>query len=122
MVGMSTSGSGETGSLKNATAPATTSPNDSSVVATGRRIKGVDRLITYAIEVVAAQLLSVTASMQKPLQMSQGVTGCCGTPAATSRCEQRDRNEDVQIKVSGRISRRKNVRQKRAQNHRTRRA
>src|SRR6201991_3216581 len=58
MVGISTSGSGETGSLKNAMAPATTSPNDSSVVATGRRIKGEERLIRYAIEVVADQLLS----------------------------------------------------------------
>src|SRR5215475_6340653 len=45
MVGMSTSGSGETGSLKKATVPATTSPSDSSVVATGRRMNGVERLM-----------------------------------------------------------------------------
>jgi len=45
MVGKSTCGSGETGSLKNATAPAAASPNVSNVVATGRRIKGVDRLM-----------------------------------------------------------------------------
>src|ERR1700679_601753 len=42
MVGISTSGSGDTGSLKNAIAPATTSPNVSSVVATGRRMNGLD--------------------------------------------------------------------------------
>src|SRR5580692_1267749 len=42
MVGKSTCGRGETGSLKNATAPAAASPNVSSVVATGRRMKGVD--------------------------------------------------------------------------------
>src|SRR5580698_4024822 len=45
IVGMSTSGSGDTGSLKNAIAPAATSPNVSSVVATGRRMKGLDRLM-----------------------------------------------------------------------------
>src|SRR5690242_21784755 len=56
MVGMSTSGSGETGSLKNAMAPATTSPSDSSVVATGRLMKGADRLITHAMKVVADEL------------------------------------------------------------------
>ena len=42
MVGKSTCGSGATGSLKNATAPAAASPNVSNVVATGRRMKGVD--------------------------------------------------------------------------------
>ena len=42
MVGKSTCGSGDTGSLKNATAPAAASPKVSSVVATGRRMKGVD--------------------------------------------------------------------------------
>src|SRR6201996_3343381 len=66
IVGISTSGSGETGSLKNAIAPATTSPSDSRVVATGRRIKGVERLMTSAIEAVADQLLSGGALMQKP--------------------------------------------------------
>jgi hypothetical protein len=53
-------------------APATTSPSDSSVVATGRRIKGEERLIRYAIEVVADQLLSGCTSTQKP----QNVTRC----------------------------------------------
>src|ERR1700728_3377093 len=65
MVGISTSGSGETGSLKNAIVPATTSPSDNSVVATGRRIKGVERDIKDAIEAVADQLLSGNASIQK---------------------------------------------------------
>src|SRR6202030_2569628 len=65
MVGMSTSGSGETGSLKNAMAPATTSPSDSSVVATGRRMKGVERLITWATGVVTEELLPGSAPMQK---------------------------------------------------------
>src|SRR5665213_357356 len=45
IVGKSTCGNGETGSLKNATAPAAASPNVSKVVATGRRMKGVDRLM-----------------------------------------------------------------------------
>src|SRR5262245_2972942 len=45
MVGKSTCGSGATGSWKNAIAPAAASPKVSSVVATGRRMKGVDRLI-----------------------------------------------------------------------------
>src|ERR1700753_4379932 len=40
MVGKSTWGSGDTGSLKNATAPAAASPKVSNVVATGRRKKG----------------------------------------------------------------------------------
>jgi hypothetical protein len=65
MVGISTSGSGETGSLKNAIVPATTSPSDSSVVATGRRIKGEERDIKNAIEAVADQLLSGNASIKK---------------------------------------------------------
>ncbi len=42
MVGKSTCGSGDTGSLKNATMPAAASPNVNSVVATGLRMKGVD--------------------------------------------------------------------------------
>src|SRR6201996_5368200 len=42
MVGISTSGGGDPGSLKNAIAPAATSPNVSSVVATGRRMKGLE--------------------------------------------------------------------------------
>ena len=41
MVGKSTCGSGDTGSWKNATAPASATPKVSSVVATGRRMKGV---------------------------------------------------------------------------------
>ena len=45
MVGISTSGSGETGSLKKAMVPAATNPNVSSVVATGRRMNGLDRLM-----------------------------------------------------------------------------
>ncbi|MEY9685689.1 hypothetical protein ABIF13_006463 [Bradyrhizobium elkanii] len=48
MVGMSTSGSGDTGSLKNAMMPATTRPSDSSVVPTGRRTKGAERFIEFA--------------------------------------------------------------------------
>src|ERR1700726_3293266 len=46
MVGISTSGNGETGSLKKAMMPAATTPNVSSVVATGRRINGLERLIS----------------------------------------------------------------------------
>ncbi|MEY9494102.1 hypothetical protein ABIF33_003122 [Bradyrhizobium elkanii] len=42
IVGKSTCGSGDTGSLKNATMPAAASPNVNSVVATGLRMKGVD--------------------------------------------------------------------------------
>ena len=42
MVGKSTCGSGDTGSLKKATAPAAASPMVRSVVATGRRMKGLD--------------------------------------------------------------------------------
>src|SRR6516165_12523203 len=49
MVGKSTCGSGETGSLKNATAPAAASPNVSNVVATGRRMKGVDGSMALAL-------------------------------------------------------------------------
>src|ERR1700751_6289735 len=40
MVGKSTCGSGDTGSLKNATAPAAARPKVSNVVAIGRRMKG----------------------------------------------------------------------------------
>src|ERR1700760_1593976 len=65
MVGMSTSGSGETGSLKKAMTPATTSPSESSVVATGRRMKGAERFIT-SVMVVTGELLSGDAPMQKP--------------------------------------------------------
>src|ERR1700761_5461112 len=42
MVGKSTCGSGDTGSLKNATMPAAANPKVSSVVAIGRRMNGVD--------------------------------------------------------------------------------
>src|SRR5215467_1314733 len=45
MVGKSICGSGETGSWKKATAPAAATPNVSKVVATGRRMKGLDRLM-----------------------------------------------------------------------------
>jgi hypothetical protein len=45
MVGISTSGSGDTGSLKKAMMPAATNPNVSSVVATGRRMNGLDRFM-----------------------------------------------------------------------------
>src|SRR5580692_5010258 len=65
MVGISTSGSGETGSLKNAMTPATTSPKDNSVVATGRRIKGAERFIA-CVMAVTGKLLSGNAPMQKP--------------------------------------------------------
>ena len=65
MVGMSTSGSGDTGSLKNAMTPATTSPRDSSVVPTGRRMKGAERFIA-SVSMFADELLSVRAAMQKP--------------------------------------------------------
>src|SRR6516225_2785589 len=79
MVGMSTSGSGETGSLKNAMAPATTSPSESSVVATGRRMKGPDRFmtITERNDIVSDQLLSGRGPGQKP----HNVTGNRHTPA-----------------------------------------
>src|ERR1700743_3370841 len=42
MVGKSTCGRGDTGSLKNATIPAAASPKVSKGVATGRRMDGVD--------------------------------------------------------------------------------
>src|SRR5580658_8591658 len=45
MVGKSTCGSGDTGSRRKATAPAAATPKVSRMVATGRRMKGVDRLI-----------------------------------------------------------------------------
>src|SRR6516162_10820752 len=48
MVGKSTCGSGDTGSLKNATAPAAASPKVSSVVPIGRRMNGVDGPMTSA--------------------------------------------------------------------------
>jgi hypothetical protein len=37
--------------LNNATAPATTSPNDRSVVPTGRRTKGVERFMATVFEI-----------------------------------------------------------------------
>src|SRR6202790_2829885 len=46
IVGKSTCGSGDTGNLKNATAPAAARPKVSNVVATGRRMKGVDGPMT----------------------------------------------------------------------------
>jgi hypothetical protein len=48
MVGKSTCGSGDTGSRRNAIAPASAMPSVSSVVATGRSMKGADRLIAAA--------------------------------------------------------------------------
>src|ERR1039458_10301441 len=45
MVGSSTRGIGDTGSRKKATPPASASPMVSSVVATGRRTKGVEMLV-----------------------------------------------------------------------------
>src|SRR5262249_27457495 len=48
MVGKSTCGNGETGSLKNATAPAAARPKVNNVVPTGRRMKGVDGPMTSA--------------------------------------------------------------------------
>src|SRR5581483_3056416 len=53
MVGKSTCGSGETGSLKYATAPAAANPIVSSVVATGRRMNGVDGPMLSAIQVLS---------------------------------------------------------------------
>src|SRR6185312_9019279 len=55
MVGKSTCGSGDTGSLKNATAPAAARPRVSSVVATGRRMKGVDGCIASRPGLVRAR-------------------------------------------------------------------
>jgi hypothetical protein len=49
-------------------------------VATGRRMKGVERLITTCFEFLATEVLSRGASMQKP----HNVTKCCHTPAAIS--------------------------------------
>jgi len=46
-------------------APATTNPSESSVVATGRRTKGLDRLIKNAIAVVAGELLSPGGALRK---------------------------------------------------------
>src|SRR4051794_11343270 len=45
MVGKSTCGSGATGSLRNAIAPARVMPSVSNVVATGRRMKGVEKFM-----------------------------------------------------------------------------
>jgi hypothetical protein len=45
IVGRSTRGSGETGRRRNATAPASAKPIVSSVVATGRSMKGFEMLI-----------------------------------------------------------------------------
>jgi hypothetical protein len=41
------------------------------VVATGRRMKGVERLMICAIELVADALLSARAAMQKPYDVSE---------------------------------------------------
>src|SRR4051794_25184793 len=48
MVGKSTCGNGETGSLKKAIAPARMMPIVSRVVATGRRMKGVEKFMARA--------------------------------------------------------------------------
>src|SRR5437667_11082433 len=45
MVGKSTCGSGDTGSLKKANTPATATPIVNGVVATGRSVNGLTRLI-----------------------------------------------------------------------------
>ena len=45
MVGKSTCGSGETGSSRNATTPESATAANSSVVATGRRMKGSEMFI-----------------------------------------------------------------------------
>src|SRR5579859_1601238 len=55
IVGKSTCGSGETGSLKNATTPAAARPKVKSVVATGRRMKGVDGCIASRPGLVRAR-------------------------------------------------------------------
>src|SRR6188768_2514846 len=47
IVGMSTCGSGDTGNRVNATMPASATPIVSSVVATGRRMKGSERLVNF---------------------------------------------------------------------------
>jgi hypothetical protein len=49
---------------------------------TGRRMNGVERFITHAIEVVADQLLSRSASMQKP----HNVTRCPALSTSRVRC------------------------------------
>src|SRR5262249_40829488 len=48
MVGKSTCGSGDTGSWKNEMAPAAATPKVSSVVATGRRMNGVEMLMAHS--------------------------------------------------------------------------
>ncbi len=48
MVGKSTCGSGETGRRRKATAPASASANVSSVVATGRRMKGAEMFMALS--------------------------------------------------------------------------
>jgi hypothetical protein len=45
MVGKSTCGNGDTGSRRKAMLPAIATPNVNKVVATGRRMNGVERLI-----------------------------------------------------------------------------
>ena len=61
MVGKSTCGSGETGSRLKAIAPVSAMPSVSSVVATGRSMKGAERFIS-------AQML--TAALAQPLAVS----------------------------------------------------
>ena len=50
MVGKSTWGSGETGSSRNAMAPASATPNVNNVVATGRSMNGADRFIAVSAD------------------------------------------------------------------------
>src|ERR1700751_5953124 len=65
MVGKSTCGSGETGSLKNATAPAAASPKVRSVVATGRRMKGVDGSMALALLAHLADVARAPGAAQR---------------------------------------------------------
>src|SRR5438046_865218 len=59
MVGKSTWGSGDTGSRRNAAAPARARPMVSSVVATGRSMKGADRLTCQSRGLVSCCAISI---------------------------------------------------------------
>src|SRR6185437_1129075 len=66
MVGKSTCGSGDTGSTLNAIAPAMATPTVSSVVATGRRMNGDDRLMPVPLPPVAAHSAAPCAKASGP--------------------------------------------------------
>jgi hypothetical protein len=64
-VGYSICGSGDTGRRNQQSAPVSVTATESSVVPTGRRMKGAERFIA-SVSMFADELLSVRAAMQKP--------------------------------------------------------